>query len=183
MNMNTDLNNAYLEVLQENLDAIIKQNFLFQAQLKVNEKISDRKIELENLLNEQASIINNLNDKLAQMELYKSRSEQNTQVHEEKNRIQSALNDVMQQLNAVNTQLSEKENKINSLNSIISDLETKLKTVESKYKTELDSMTEKNNFLVAEQQKYIALLEDNIGATKLKKLKTDNIPKQDGSSF
>jgi len=45
--MDMNFVNVYSEVLKENLDAVLNQNFMFQAQLKISEKSLKEKDELQ----------------------------------------------------------------------------------------------------------------------------------------
>ena len=45
--MSVEFSNVYQEVLLENLDAILKQNFMFQARIKLFEKEANSKAELQ----------------------------------------------------------------------------------------------------------------------------------------
>ena len=50
--MSVEFSNAYQEVLLENLDAILKQNFMFQARLKLFEKQANVQSELQAKIDE-----------------------------------------------------------------------------------------------------------------------------------
>ncbi len=45
--MSVEFSNAYQEILLENLMTIIKQNFMFQTQLKLTEDTGKQRAELE----------------------------------------------------------------------------------------------------------------------------------------
>jgi polyhydroxyalkanoate synthesis regulator phasin len=134
--MSVEFSNAYQEILLDNLVSIIKQNFVFQTQIKLTENIVHEKQEL------QKSYDKLLNEKTAQT----------STSGEEKNRIQQALNEVM---------------KKNS------------------------SLTKENLFLrndVESLKQHIAKLEENVPASKLKKINTEKdltnfVDKDDGNTF
>lgn len=134
--MSVEFSNAYQEILLDNLLSIIKQNFVFQTQIKMTENIVNEKQELQkrydNLLNEKNTL--------------------NSSSSEEKSRIQQALNDTMKK------------------NSLLSKENTSLKD-------ELEIL-----------KQHIAKLEENIPATKLKKIVnekdlTNFVNKDDGNIF
>ncbi len=134
--MSVEFSNAYQEILLDNLVSIIKQNFVFQTQIKLTENIVHEKQEL------QKSYDKLLNEKTTQ----------SSSSSEEKNRIQQALNEVM---------------KKNSL------------------------LTKENLFLrneVESLKQHIAKLEENVPASKLKKINTEKdltnfVDKEDGNTF
>jgi polyhydroxyalkanoate synthesis regulator phasin len=134
--MSVEFSNAYQEILLDNLVSIIKQNFVFQTQIKLTENIVHEKQEL------QKSYDKLLNEKTTQ----------SSSSSEEKNRIQQALNEVM---------------KKNS------------------------SLTKENLFLrneVESLKQHIAKLEENVPASKLKKINTEKdltnfVDKDDGNTF
>jgi chromosome segregation ATPase len=116
--MSVEFSNAYQEILLDNLVSIIKQNFVFQTQIKLTENVVHEKQELQKnydkLLNEKNS--------------------QTSSSSEEKNRIQMALNEVMKK-NSVLTNENEKlKSEIETLKQHIIKLEenipvTKLKKI------------------------------------------------------
>jgi len=106
--MSVEFSNAYQEILLDNLMAIIKQNFVFQTQLKLAEETSKAKIELQAKYDE----------------LIKTKSNVYDTTHEEKTRLQGALNDVMKKKLGLEKQLQDKDVKIISLKEYIAKLET-----------------------------------------------------------
>jgi predicted nucleic acid-binding Zn-ribbon protein len=141
--MSVEFSNAYQEILLDNLVGIIKQNFMFQTQIKLLEQnskdkealqktLSDLKNkydELQNLYNSKQCDLNRIND-------YKNKAEQNDSILQEKNRIQSALNDEMRKSNSYKKELDDKNNELTDLKKYISKLEeiapvTKLKKIKT----------------------------------------------------
>lgn len=173
--MNIEFNNAYQEVLFENLNAILKQNFMFQTQLKITEKNAQEKVDLENKYNELVNNFNNINSQVQQIDYYKTRLEQVSDVHEEKNRIQSALNETMQKLAQLEKQLNSKDEEIENLNSKLSKLSYNnneyIKNITNKNKEEFEEIIVRNKEEIEELKKYIELLESNVAESKLKKIK------------
>lgn len=143
--MSVEFSNAYQEILLDNLIAIIKQNFVFQTQLKLTENSGKQKLELESQIGSLVKEIEMLKIQSKDVENYRMRAEQNTSAHEEKSRIQSALNDTMKQLAAVKKQLEQKEENFKE--------------------------TEQNkNKEIVELKEYIKTLEENVPQTKMKKI-------------
>ena len=105
--MSVEFSNAYQEILLDNLMAIIKQNFVFQTQLKLAEETGKTKAELQAKYDE----------------LMKSRLNVNDTAHEEKTRIQGALNDVMKKKSGLEKELQERNTEIAELKEYISKLE------------------------------------------------------------
>ena len=105
--MSVEFSNAYQEILLDNLMAIIKQNFVFQTQLKLAEETGKAKAELQAKYDE----------------LMKSRLNVNDTAHEEKTRIQGALNDVMKKKSGLEKELQERNTEIAELKEYISKLE------------------------------------------------------------
>lgn len=93
--MSVEFANIYQEILLENLVSIIKQNFVFQTQLKLAENIGQQKVDLEQQLNELRNQMTSFNHVTEQLEMYKNKVDQNNSAHEEKSRIQGALNEEM----------------------------------------------------------------------------------------
>lgn len=149
--MSVDFANAYQEILLDNLVAVIKQNFIFQTQIKLNESVTRDKVQLENELKELKNNIDSYGNISKELENYKQKAEQNSSAHDEKNRIQVALNEEMiknvelvkkfeeknkqfeKELNEKNTKIQELQKSIDELKSLVAP--TKLKKV-SKEKEE-----------------------------------------------
>lgn len=157
--MDVKLQNAYVEVLLDNFMSVVKQNIMFQAQLKTltdsNEELIKTKIDLEEMTRkfnecqsqfaESSSLINALKVDNSNKE---SQIVNTTNLQKEKDRLQAAANDLMRQLNSLKEE-----------NSSISDR-------------------------LIKQNKYIESLESLVPITKLKKIKAaeeDNI--KNGGSF
>ena len=141
--MSVEFSNAYQEVLLENLDAILKQNFMFQARLKLLEKQANVQVELQAKLDELTVRYQDVLGQVGKAEQYKVQADSNDAIVQEKTRIQSALNDTMRKVSGLE-----------------SSLEAKQKEVLDKDKELLDLKT------------YISKLEENLPATKLKKINT-----------
>jgi hypothetical protein len=119
--MSVEFTNIYQEILLENLVSIIKQNFVFQTQLKLNENLGQQNAELQQKVNE-------LQGAASQLEIYKNRADQNNSAHEEKSRIQAALNEEMKNSSLYKQEIDTKNQTIiklsNEMKIMIDELET-----------------------------------------------------------
>jgi len=126
--MSVEFANIYQEILLENLVSIIKQNFVFQTQLKLAENAGQRNVELEQQLNELKNQMTSFNPVTEQLEMYKNKVDQNNSAHEEKSRIQSALNDEMKKSSSYKEEIDKKNADIiklsNEMKVMIDELET-----------------------------------------------------------
>jgi hypothetical protein len=134
--MSVEFSNAYQEILLDNLVAIIKQNFVFQTQLKLAEDSGRVKEEIQTKYNDLIKVHENLNQQLLQAQNIKIQSDMSSAMHEEKSRIQSALNDVMKRKNGLEKELEEKKSEIENMKNYVSKLESivpqsKLKKINS----------------------------------------------------
>lgn len=137
--MSVEFSNTYQEVLLDNLMVIIKQNFMFQTQLKMAENVGNKNAELQNQTNQLVEENNHLRVKLSEIEAYKSKIDTNNSAHEEKTRIQMALNDEMKKTKALEKNLIESDTEIKELKDYITKLEeiapiTKLKKINPNFK-------------------------------------------------
>jgi len=144
--MDVNFVNAYTEVLTENFDAVIKQNMLLQAKLKVNEKESKVKDELQarlqEVLNEKKELENKieiLNATVVRTENIRYKANETDSLSAEKTRIQQALNETMREVENLKKEietkskqnkevLKEKDGEISRLNDYIKTLEEMLPT-------------------------------------------------------
>ena len=114
---------AYQEVLLENLDAILKQNFQFQTRLKLYEMDSNKQAELQAKFNELSAnyqeAVNKLDEFKNSSQVYKVQAESSDAIVQEKNRIQSALNDAMREITVLNQSIQTKDREISNLKDII----------------------------------------------------------------
>ena len=115
--MSVEFSNAYQEILLDNLVAIIKQNFVFQTQLKLAEDSGKATAEIQARYDELIRAHEALKD-------FKAKADVNASAHEDKSRLQGALNDTMKQNTALQKQLEEKNTEIAGLNEYIEKLES-----------------------------------------------------------
>lgn len=164
--MSVEFSNVYQEILIDNLMAIIKQNFVFQTQLKLAEKVGKEKEELIKKVQELNFECEELKSKAKEVEVYKTKAESNSSAHEEKSRIQTALNEEMKKTSALKNDLQNVTKEIDSLKKQI------INTQNSKNK-ELSDLENKKNKEIEELKFKIEKLEDSISPAKLKKLNSD----------
>ena len=129
--MSVEFSNVYQEVLLENLDVILKQNFLFQARLKMFERESNVRAEMQAKIDD---LTVKYQQSLEQIELtkhFKVQAESNDAIVQEKNRIQSALNDAMREMSGVKSDLDSRKNEISSLHNMIADRDVEIKNLKN----------------------------------------------------
>jgi len=143
--MSVEFSNVYQEILLENLQAIIKQNFVFQTQLKLVESSVKEKDDLKKKVSELTEICEKSKADLSQLQVYKTKADNISSLHEEKSRIQNALNEEMKKNVVLKKEIDQR-----------------------------DSLISKNKKEIDELKDYIKTLEEIVPVTKLKKLKTDN---------
>jgi len=115
--MSVEFSNTYQDILLDNLVSIIKQNFIFQTQLKLAENTGKDKTELQNSYDI-------LNGEIVLLRQQLSRVESNDSAHEEKSRIQTALNDELKRSAELKRTLEERDGEISSLKEQILKLES-----------------------------------------------------------
>ena len=121
--MSVEFSNIYQEVLLENLDVIIKQNFVMQARLKLLEKETDVRAEMQAKINDLTVKHQEALQQINNNQHYKVQAESNDAIVQEKARIQSALNDTMRELGTTKNVLEAREKEVEEMKSKISELE------------------------------------------------------------
>ena len=121
--MSVEFSNAYQEVLLENIDSILKQNFMFQARLKLLEKEANIKTELQAKLDDVTAKYQQALADVGAAEQYKVQASSNDAIVQEKSRIQSALNDTMRELGTTKGALEGSQAEVKELKSRIAELE------------------------------------------------------------
>jgi chromosome segregation ATPase len=163
--MSVEFSNAYQEVLLENIDSILKQNFMFQARLKLLEKEANIKTELQAKLDDVTAKYQEALAQVGAAEQYRVQASSNDAIVQEKSRIQSALNDTMRELGTTKGALEGSQTEVKELKSRIAKL---AKLVPTAPKTPAKKTTVKT-----EEKK-----PDDSASTDLFNIKVD-----DGSSF
>lgn len=121
--MSADFSNTYQEILLDNLVSIIKQNFVFQTQLKLTENVGKEKAELQAKFNDVNTKYNAIKNDSDAIEQLRARAELGNVVLAEKERIQIALNDMMKKNVNLTKKLEDKETEISKLKEYIAKLE------------------------------------------------------------
>ena len=128
--MSVDFSNAYQEVLLENLDVILKQNFMMQTKLKLFEKEANLRAEMQAKIDDLTVKNQEVLQQVEQTQHYRVQAESNDAIVQEKSRIQSALNDTMRELgttknslDSITQQLNLKNKEVEEMKSRISELE------------------------------------------------------------
>jgi regulator of replication initiation timing len=129
--MSAEFSNTYQEILLDNLMSVIKQNFLFQTQLKMVEGLDKQRSELFEENQKMKMELENLRGQVTQLDVYKNKAEQNTTAHEEKSRIQTALNEEMKKSSSFKKQIEDQSNEIRQKDSEIKELKDRIFKLES----------------------------------------------------
>ena len=145
--MSAEFSNTYQEILLDNLMSIIKQNFIFQTQLKMMEDVGKQKNELQAKYDELIASVGSMQNRLEEAERVKSIAQSNDSAHQEKQRIQAALNDEMKRSAGLNKQIENKEVEIGKLKEYVTKLEeiapiSKLKKINPEKAIELPKIEE-----------------------------------------
>lgn len=148
--MDVNLQNVYAEVLLDNFVAVIKQNIMFQAQLELLTKNASDSEKLKSEIYELKRINNDLQQKLNDLSGVQYDIKDVDATRNEKNRLQTAVNDYMRQIKKLNEDLL-------------------------KVKAESQETLINNSNRMEELNKYIDRLEKVVPANKLKKIKAGDI--------
>jgi len=133
--MSVEFSNTYQEILLDNLVSIIKQNFIFQTQLKLAENGNKDKTELQEKYDTLLSQYESLKSQTPELEALRLRVDTNAGAHEEKSRIQSALNDEMRKNVELKGQLEVKSSELAGKNA---ELEVKSSELASQHQEVVD---------------------------------------------
>jgi len=182
--MSVEFSNAYQEILLDNFNSVIKQNLMFQTQLKISEEAqknnkSDEKI---NLLNGEYDVLKSDYDialkKISDLEV---RANVGQSLHDEKTRIQAALNDELRKSSILNEKILEQSKTIEEQTLKINE---QSKTIENTIKELEKSNVEIEDLKSTLEKKESMPTEIQTILPKVKKTNSkvvNNIP--DGSSF
>lgn len=145
--MDVKFQNAYVEVLLDNFMSVVKQNIMFQAQLKTSidsneeliktknalDELSRKYLECEKQITESGNLINALKVDNTNKE---NQIVNTTSLQKEKDRLQVAANDFMRKIEVLQSNVNTLTNQLNSQNKYIESLEalvpvTKLKKIKA----------------------------------------------------
>jgi len=128
--MSVEFSNAYQEVLLENLDVILKQNFMMQARLKLFEKETNLRAEMQAKIDELTVKHQEVLQQVEQTQHFKVQAESNDAIVQEKTRIQSALNDTMRELGATKNSLDSITQQLNLKNIEVEEMKSRISELE-----------------------------------------------------
>jgi len=128
--MSVEFSNAYQEVLLENLDVILKQNFMMQARLKLFEKETNLRAEMQAKIDELTVKNQEVLQQVEQTQHFKVQAESNDAIVQEKSRIQSALNDTMRELGTTKNSLDSITQQLNLKNIEVEEMKSRISELE-----------------------------------------------------
>ena len=128
--MNVEFSNAYQEVLLENLDVILKQNFMMQTKLKLFEKEANLRAEMQAKIDDLTVKNQEVLQQVEQTQHYRVQAESNDAIVQEKSRIQSALNDTMRELGATKNSLDSITQQLNLKNKEVEEMKSRISELE-----------------------------------------------------
>jgi len=128
--MNVEFSNAYQEVLLENLDVILKQNFMMQTKLKLFEKEANLRAEMQAKIDDLTVKNQEVLQQVEQTQHYRVQAESNDAIVQEKSRIQSALNDTMRELGATKNSLDSITQELNLKNKEVEEMKSRISELE-----------------------------------------------------
>ena len=128
--MSVDFSNAYQEVLLENLDVILKQNFVMQARLKLLEKEANLRAEMQAKIDDLTVKNQEVLQQVEQTQHYRVQAESNDAIVQEKSRIQSALNDTMRELGTTKNSLDSITQELNLKNKEVEEMKSRISELE-----------------------------------------------------
>jgi chromosome segregation ATPase len=134
--MSVEFSNAYQEILLDNFNSVIKQNMMFQTQLKMAEEAqkNNKHDEKINLLNgEFNSLQQKYDEALTKIANLEPRANVGQSLHDEKTRIQAALNEEtrknaahVEEIRQKSTIIEEHTRKISEITDELSNLKNEL---------------------------------------------------------
>ena len=155
--------NTYNEVILDNFNAVLKQNFLFQTQIKVLEEQVKEKSELETKLASLSSENNDIVELRGEIDGLKTELDNKNlaiqnlnNTDSERHRLQTAVNNQMKEIEGLKSQVGSLQNgKDSEVQSVKNQKDSVIKLLKDKEKEQLD---------------YIAQLEEMLPNSKKKKL-------------
>lgn len=153
----------YNEVLLENFNAVLKQNFMFQTQIalsgdeaKKHEDYEIIKSEVAKLIQENTNLRNEITAKNNEINSKNAIIQTNTNTDGDRHRLQTALN--------------KQSKDISLLEAKKSELEKTLEKNKEEFKIILSTREEEMQKVIDEQSQYIKQIEDMLPNSKKKKL-------------
>ena len=161
---------TYNEVILDNFDAVLKQNFMFQTQIKILEEQIKEKSGLEtklaSLSSEKDDIVqlrSEIDGLKAELDSKNLAIQNLNNTDSERHRLQTAVNNQMKEIEGLKSQVGSLQN----------DKDSEVQLVKSQKDSEIELLKNKEK----EQLDYIAQLEEMLPNSKKKKLGID-IPEE-----
>ena len=178
--------NSYNEVILENLNAILKQNFLFQTQLKlleeqnsaipkleeqindINSKLHAKHKDYDNLVAEKNRIADELDGVRGDLNTKNAILQNNVQTDNDKNRLQTALNNQAKEIESLKTKMKSVDEIIGSKDEYIKQLEEMLpNSKRKKLGLEVPEVVEQEKIIVKEEKKEEIKKLDDVSVVKI----------------
>jgi len=175
----------YNEVILDNFDAVLKQNFMFQTQLKLLEEQIKEKSELETKLASLSSEKDDIVKLRAEIDGLKTELDSKNlaiqnlnNTDNERHRLQTAVNNQMKEIEGLKSQVgslqSDKESEVqlvksqkdSEINSLRTQKDSEIGLLRTQKDSEIGLLKNKEK----EQSEYIAQLEEMLPNSKKKKL-------------
>jgi peptidoglycan hydrolase CwlO-like protein len=161
---------TYNEVILDNFDAVLKQNFMFQTQIKILEEQIKEKSGLETKLASLSSEKNDIVELRVEIDTLKAELDNKNLAIQNLNNTDSERHRLQ---TAVNNQLKEIEGLKSKVDSLQNGKDSEVQLVKSQKDSEIELLKNKEK----EQLDYIAQLEEMLPNSKKKKLGID-IPEE-----
>ena len=166
---------TYNEVILDNFDAVLKQNFMFQTQIKILEEQIKEKSELETKLASLSSEKNDIVELRVEIDGLKAELDSKNLAIQNLNNTDSERHRLQ---TAVNNQLKEIEGLKSKVDSLQNGKDSEVQLVKSQKDSEIELLKNKEK----EQLDYIAQLEEMLPNSKKKKLGIE-IPEEQKSTI
>jgi chromosome segregation ATPase len=155
--------NTYNEVILDNFNAVLKQNFMFQTQIKILEEQIKEKSELETKLASLSSEKDDIDELRTEIDGLKTELDNKNlaiqnlnNTDTERHRLQTAVNNQMKEIEGLKSQVDSLQN----------GKDSEVQLVKTQKDSEIKLLKDKEN----EQLNYIAQLEEMLPNSKKKKL-------------
>ena len=164
----------YNEVILDNFDAVLKQNFMFQTQIKLLEEQIKEKSELETKLASLSSEKNDIVELRAEIDGLKTELDNKNlaiqnlnNTDNERHRLQTAVNNQMKEIEGLKSQVGSLQNdKDSEVQLVKSQKDSEIGLLRTQKDSEIGLLKNKEK----EQLDYIAQLEEMLPNSKKKKL-------------
>jgi len=171
----------YNEVVLDNFDAVLKQNFMFQTQIKLLEEQIKEKSELETKLASLSSEKNDIVELRVEIDGLKAELDSKNlaiqnlnNTDSERHRLQTAVNNQLKEIEGLKSKVDSLQNgKDSEVQLVKSQKDSEVQLLRTQKDSEIELLKNKEK----EQLDYIAQLEEMLPNSKKKKLGID-IPEE-----